>query len=165
MYFPLGSPPCCFRSGLRAINSESLLHPTTHLYSKGSLSPLLDLMFPNQAPCQPCLLFHPQPSAQFMFSMEVRLRMYPPRPPFLPLHGTTRDTQIPLLTRSPHIGFLSPTSYSLFSFLFFDVVVVQLLSCELLPKTPWIAACQAPLTFTISRSLLKFMSIELSDAI
>ena len=27
--------------------------------------------------------------------------------------------------------------------------------------TPWTAACQAPLPFTISRSLLKFMSIEL----
>ena len=27
--------------------------------------------------------------------------------------------------------------------------------------TPWTAACQAPLSFTISRSLLKFMSVEL----
>ena len=27
--------------------------------------------------------------------------------------------------------------------------------------TPWIAACQASLSFTISQSLLKFMSIEL----
>ena len=134
------------------------------LYSKGPLSPLLDLMFPNQAPCQPCLLFHPQAPAQFMFSTEVRLQMYPPGPPFLPLQGTMSATQIPLLTRGPHVGFLSPTSYSLFSFLFF-VIAVQSLSHVRLPKTPWIAACQASLTFSISWSLLKFMSIELSDGI
>ena len=29
-----------------------------------------------------------------------------------------------------------------------------------LSATPWIAACQAPLSFTISQSLLKFMSVE-----
>ena len=28
------------------------------------------------------------------------------------------------------------------------------------PKTPWTAACQAPLSFTVSQSLLKFMSDE-----
>ena len=28
------------------------------------------------------------------------------------------------------------------------------------PKTPWTAACQAPLSFTVSQSLLKLMSIE-----
>ena len=38
--------------------------------------------------------------------------------------------------------------------------VVQLLSRVLLFATPWTAACQAPLSFTISRSLLKLMSIE-----
>ena len=41
------------------------------------------------------------------------------------------------------------------------VVVVQSLSCVWLFVTPWTAACQASLSFTISRSLLKFMSIEL----
>ena len=40
------------------------------------------------------------------------------------------------------------------------VVVVQLLSCVLLFATPWTAAHQASLSFTISRSLLKLMSID-----
>ena len=39
--------------------------------------------------------------------------------------------------------------------------VVQLLSCDQLFATPWIAAHQASLSFTISQSLLKFMSTEL----
>ena len=38
---------------------------------------------------------------------------------------------------------------------------VQLLSRVRLFVTPWIAACQASLSFTISQSLLKLMSIEL----
>ena len=41
------------------------------------------------------------------------------------------------------------------------VAVVQLLSHVQLFVTPWTAACQACLNFTISWSLLKFMSIEL----
>ena len=40
------------------------------------------------------------------------------------------------------------------------VIVVQLLSHVQLFATPWTAICQAPLSFTISWSLLKFMSIE-----
>ena len=40
------------------------------------------------------------------------------------------------------------------------VVVVQSLSCVQLIATPWTAARQASLTFTISRSLLKLISIE-----
>ena len=40
------------------------------------------------------------------------------------------------------------------------VVVVHLLSHVWLIATPWTAACQASLSFTISRSLLKLMSIE-----
>ena len=39
-------------------------------------------------------------------------------------------------------------------------VVVQLLSCVGLFATLWTAAHQVPLSFTISRSLLKLMSIE-----
>ena len=39
-------------------------------------------------------------------------------------------------------------------------VVVQSLSHAWLFLTPWTAACQAPLSLTISRSLLKLMSIE-----
>ena len=41
------------------------------------------------------------------------------------------------------------------------LLLVQLLSCVWLSATPWTAVCQSPLTFTISRSLLKLMSIEL----
>ena len=40
------------------------------------------------------------------------------------------------------------------------VVVVQSLSCVWLFVTPWIAACQPSLSFTISPTLLKLMSIE-----
>ena len=40
------------------------------------------------------------------------------------------------------------------------VVVVQLLSRAQLSATPWTATCLTPLSFTISRSLLKLMSIE-----
>ena len=41
------------------------------------------------------------------------------------------------------------------------LVVVWSLSCVRLFVTPWTAACQAFLSFTISLSLLKLMSIEL----
>ena len=40
------------------------------------------------------------------------------------------------------------------------VVVVQSLSLVWLFATPWTAACQVSLSFTISWSLLRFMSIE-----
>ena len=40
-------------------------------------------------------------------------------------------------------------------------VVVQLLSRVCLFVTPWTAACQPSLSFTISWSLLKLMSVEL----
>ena len=40
------------------------------------------------------------------------------------------------------------------------IAVVQLLSCVWLFATPWTAACQVSLSFTISQSLLKLMSIE-----
>ena len=39
-------------------------------------------------------------------------------------------------------------------------VVLQLLSCVWLFETPWTAACQTPLSSTISQSLIRFMSIE-----
>ena len=41
-----------------------------------------------------------------------------------------------------------------------SVVVVQLLSCVLFFATPWTAIHQASLSFNISRSLLKLVSIE-----
>ena len=50
--------------------------------------------------------------------------------------------------------------YSLLCFFPSIVVVVQLLRRVWLFATPWTVACQAPLSFTISRSLLKLMSIE-----
>ena len=40
------------------------------------------------------------------------------------------------------------------------IVIVQLLSCVQLFVTPWSAAHEVSLSFTISQSLLKFMSIE-----
>ena len=44
--------------------------------------------------------------------------------------------------------------------------VIQLLSCVQLLVTPWTAACQASLFFTISQSLRKLMSIDcVSDAV
>ena len=42
-----------------------------------------------------------------------------------------------------------------------NITVVQLLSCVQLFVTPWTAAHQIPLSFTVSLSLLKLMSIEL----
>ena len=44
---------------------------------------------------------------------------------------------------------------------FFKVVFVQSLSGVRLFATPWTATCQASLSFTVSWSLLKLMSIEL----
>ena len=43
------------------------------------------------------------------------------------------------------------------------LLVVQLLSHDQLFVTPWTAACQASLSFTISWSLLKFMSVMPSN--
>ena len=54
---------------------------------------------------------------------------------------------------------LNPHCLSLYLLAF--VVVVQSLSCVQLFVTPWTAAHQASLSFTISQSLLKIMSIEL----
>ena len=42
----------------------------------------------------------------------------------------------------------------------YNIVVVKLPSHVWLFATPWTAACQAPLSFTIPWSLLRFMSIE-----
>ena len=51
-------------------------------------------------------------------------------------------------------------SWQLMGFLLTRLVVVQLLSCVQLFVTPWTAACQASLSFTVSQHLLKLMSIE-----
>ena len=55
---------------------------------------------------------------------------------------------------------LCQLSKLLASTLFSRCVAVQLLSHACLFVTPWITALQAPLSSTISQSLLKFMSIE-----
>ena len=66
-----------------------------------------------------------------------------------------------------NIPFYICTTASLFVHLLMDrwvasiSFVVQLLSHARLFVTPWTAACQASLSFTISWSLLKLMSIEL----
>ena len=59
-------------------------------------------------------------------------------------------------------GFFHSTTFLLTSQLprLILLVVVQLLSCAPLFATPLTAACQASLSFTISRSLLKLMSTE-----
>ena len=41
-----------------------------------------------------------------------------------------------------------------------EKTVVQLLSCVKFFVTSWTAACQASLSFTVSQSLLKLMSVE-----
>ena len=51
-------------------------------------------------------------------------------------------------------------SYTLLIWLICRTIVVQSLSRVWLFVIPWTAACQASLSFTISPSLLKFMSIE-----
>ena len=68
---------------------------------------------------------------------------------------------IPGLGRSPRKGKGYPFQYSgLENSVHCIVSSVQLLSRVRLFVTPWTAARQAPLSFTISRSLLKLMSIE-----
>ena len=62
-------------------------------------------------------------------------------------------SSFPLLLGPTH----SDSHHTFFTF----AVAVQLLSHVWLFVTPWTAACQASLSFTISLSLLKYMSIEL----
>ena len=55
-----------------------------------------------------------------------------------------------------------PRSLNLFfHFLIYKIIAVQSLSHFRSLPPPWSAACQASLSFTISQSLLKLMSIEL----
>ena len=56
---------------------------------------------------------------------------------------------------------LNCTDQGFIPFLSYIVVVIQLLSCVWIFVTPWTAAHQASLFFTISWSLLKLMSLEL----
>ena len=61
-------------------------------------------------------------------------------------------------TKIMGIMFFFPWCFEVLIAIFF--VVVQLLSHVQLVATSWISACLASLSFTISRSLLKLMSIE-----
>ena len=62
--------------------------------------------------------------------------------------------------RSPGPSTLKSTADVTLSFLLEDTVVVQSLSHVRLFATPWTAAHQASLSFTISQSLLKLITIE-----
>ena len=64
-------------------------------------------------------------------------------------------------TSSAHCVLCRGKSFSLFYFMLFYPIVVQLLSWVSLFETPWAAACEASLHFTISWNLLKLMFIEL----
>ena len=57
--------------------------------------------------------------------------------------------------------YVLPGQYVVITWINFYSVVVQLLSCVWLFETPRTAAHQASMSFTISQSLLKLMSIEL----
>ena len=57
-------------------------------------------------------------------------------------------------------SFLHQSAIESWTHAWFPVVVVRSLSHVQLFATPWTAACQASLSFTISWSLLKLMSIE-----
>ena len=59
-----------------------------------------------------------------------------------------------------YIVFLQEQQNQSFLSLSLYYLAVQLLSCIWLSATPWTAACQASLSFTISWSLLKLMFIE-----
>ena len=52
------------------------------------------------------------------------------------------------------------TVHGIFQAIFQEWVVVHLLSYDQLFETPWTTVCQASLFFTLSWSLLKFMSVE-----
>ena len=75
-----------------------------------------------------------------------------PDPATLSQNPTASQPLGAALERAPRAGF-SQDSLD-------DVVAVQWLSCIRLFVTPWTAARQAPLSFTISQSLFKLMSNE-----
>ena len=108
---------------------------------------------------------------------------FPPRCPFpikslaLPAHVSPWTIYFQVLGKSPVLGpgrdppswnkiafhreFLLNLLELCISFVCYMVVVVQSLSHIWLFVIPWTAACQASLSFTISRNLLIFMSIDL----
>ena len=72
----------------------------------------------------------------------------------------SQDWKRPVFISIPNRGnAIECSNYYIIAFIS-HVVVILLLSCVHLFETPWTAACQATLSFTISWSLLKLMSIE-----
>ena len=71
------------------------------------------------------------------------------------LHYFVRIINIDMLISYKSVYFCFP-----YLGIILDAFVVQLLSCVQLFVTWWTAAWQAPLSFTTSQCLLKFMSIE-----
>ena len=65
---------------------------------------------------------------------------------------------------TPFFSLLAPEKQQVYDISHYSLeeafFVVQLLSCVWLFETPWTAACEASLSFTISRSLLKLVSIK-----
>jgi len=98
------------------------------------------------------------PSSQFSLYMGMRSNLIPQTPGH---HGPLTSSSVRMYASEKRA----------FTYKWADVVVselfvVQSLSCVQLFATPWTAALQASLSFTISQSLPKFKSIKsISDAI
>ena len=80
----------------------------------------------------------------------------------LPVQGTQIRTLVGKIPHAVKCGQKQTKSKNKLTECFSSVqfISVQLLSCVQLFATPWIAACQASLSITNSRSLPKLMSIE-----
>ena len=82
----------------------------------------------------------------------------------LPSSGFLETSLLPVSLKAKYSPVLSPVLLDYLEFFYIsdhrDDAVVQSLSCVRFFVTPWTAALQASLSFTISQSLLKFMSIE-----
>ena len=88
-----------------------------------------------------------------------------PSPPLFSFSYLCGIMQVPFISELPPTwsigqGQTQSSYHKFFSYFIFCFVVVQSLSPVWLFATPWAAACQASLSFTISRSLLKLRSVE-----
>ena len=75
--------------------------------------------------------------------------------------GSSMLFEVSALNKLYHLSIPLYLGFPTLALLPFVVVVVQSVSPVRLFVTPWTAACQAALSFIISQSLLKFISIEL----
>ena len=133
----------CWRSHLRQIKSVSVEGPTAACAQ--GLSSVQLFAAPWTVACQ-------VPLPEGSFRQEYLHGMLFSSPRDLPNPGIK-----PTSLMSPRLAgrfFTTSTTWEA------SVVVLQLLSRVRLFATPWTAACQAFLSFTISWSLLKLMSIE-----